>query len=29
MENTDNSTDGYICVVYNAVYQNYGDNVLN
>ena len=27
MDNTDISIDGYIDVVYNEVYQHYGDNV--
>ena len=28
MDNTDNSTDGYIYIVYNEVYQHYGVNVF-
>ena len=28
MDNTDKSIDGYIYIVYNEVYQHYGDNVF-
>ena len=28
MDNTDNSIDGYIYIVYNEVYQHYGINVF-